>query len=69
MITSAVVGVVGQRLLRKVCSGCAEEVEPDPALLYSLGITAEEAAKGSFRVGRGCPKCVRTPCVCIEAKP
>ena len=21
------------------------------------------------KYGRGCPKCVRTPCVCIEAKP
>lgn len=21
------------------------------------------------KYGRGCPKCVRTPCVCVEAKP
>src|SRR2546423_2773336 len=57
LITSAVVGVVGQRLLRKICSGCSEEAEPEPGLLYSLGISAEEARKGNFRVGRGCPKC------------
>ncbi len=57
LITSAVLGVVGQRLLRKICVGCAEPAVPEPGLLYSLGITPEQAAKGNFRTGRGCPKC------------
>ncbi len=57
LITSALVGVVGQRLLRKICSVCAEPETPDPGLLQALGITPEQAARGSFRRGRGCPKC------------
>jgi len=57
LITSAVVGVVGQRLLRKVCVSCAEPVDADPGLLYTLGITPEMAAGATFRKGKGCPKC------------
>ncbi|MBI3722104.1 MAG: Flp pilus assembly complex ATPase component TadA, partial [Fimbriimonas ginsengisoli] len=57
LITSAVVGIVGQRLLRKVCSGCAEEYEPEPALLRTLGLTREALSGASFRRGKGCPKC------------
>jgi type IV pilus assembly protein PilB len=57
LITSAVIGVVGQRLLRKICVACAEPVDPDPGLLYTLGITPEQAQRGNFRQGRGCPKC------------
>src|SRR5205085_8723986 len=57
LITSALVGVVGQRLLRKICGSCAEPDNPDHALLRALGITEEQAEKGQFRRGRGCTKC------------
>jgi type IV pilus assembly protein PilB len=57
LITSALLGVVGQRLLRKICSACSEPDRPDPALLKALGISREKAANGDFRRGRGCPKC------------
>ena len=57
LITSAVIGVVGQRLLRKNCTACAEEDRPDPALMMALGITNEQAANAHFRRGKGCPKC------------
>ncbi len=57
LITSAVIGIVGQRLVRKVCFACAEPDSPDPALIYSLGITDEQIANATFRRGRGCPKC------------
>jgi type IV pilus assembly protein PilB len=57
LITSAVLGVVGQRLLRKVCPGCAERDDPDPALIRTLGLTREQVARANFRRGRGCPKC------------
>jgi len=57
LITSALLGIAGQRLLRKVCANCAEPDVPNPGLLRTLGITAEVAAIGQFRRGRGCPKC------------
>jgi type II secretory ATPase GspE/PulE/Tfp pilus assembly ATPase PilB-like protein len=57
LITSAVIGVVGQRLLRKVCGGCAEPEDPDPGLIYTLGITDDQVRRATFKRGRGCPKC------------
>lgn len=57
LITSALIGAVGQRLLRKVCNACAEPVEGDPALIRALGITPNQVATASFRKGRGCHKC------------
>lgn len=57
LITSAVIGIVGQRLLRKNCIGCAEQDTPDPLLLRALGITSEQAQQATFLRGRGCIKC------------
>lgn len=59
LISTAVLGVVAQRLVRRICSECKEEIEPDydiPAsVLASLGI--EEGQPFHFYKGRGCPKC------------
>jgi type IV pilus assembly protein PilB len=57
LITSAVIGVIGQRLLRKNCTACLEEDTPNPGLLRSMGITPEQASHATFLRGRGCPKC------------
>jgi type IV pilus assembly protein PilB len=57
LITSALLGVIGQRLLRKVCNGCAEPAEPDPALMRALGISPDRLEGANYRKGRGCPKC------------
>jgi type II secretory ATPase GspE/PulE/Tfp pilus assembly ATPase PilB-like protein len=57
LIASSVIGVVAQRLLRRVCRACSEPVQPDPALLHALGLSASEASSGDFRKGRGCIQC------------
>ena len=57
LITSALLGVVGQRLLRKICSGCSEPDEPNPGLLRAIGFTQDQIAQASFRRGRGCSRC------------
>jgi type II secretory ATPase GspE/PulE/Tfp pilus assembly ATPase PilB-like protein len=57
LITSSLIGVIGQRLLRKVCTACAEPEEPNIALLHSLGIPQDEVDTATFKRGRGCPKC------------
>ncbi len=57
LITSAVIGVVGQRLLRRNCSLCSEKDDPDPGMLRAIGVTDEMAARANFRRGKGCPKC------------
>jgi type IV pilus assembly protein PilB len=57
LITSSLLGVIGQRLMRKVCTHCAQPETPDEAMLRSLGIDPALARNGNFRRGRGCPKC------------
>lgn len=37
-VASSVVGVLAQRLVRRLCTRCNEEYEPDPALLESTGL-------------------------------
>jgi len=37
-------GVVNQRLVRKLCEECKEEVQPSPALLKKLGIPADRVS-------------------------
>lgn len=54
---SAVNGIVAQRLVRRVCSACAEASIPDKETLAASGITAEDAAGYDFRSGRGCKTC------------
>ncbi|HSV73000.1 MAG TPA: ATPase, T2SS/T4P/T4SS family [Chthonomonadales bacterium] len=57
LIVSALIGVVGQRLLRRNCVSCAEADTPNPALLRSLGISPEMAETAQYKRGLGCPKC------------
>lgn len=54
-ISDALLGVVGQRLVRKVCPHCAEPYTPTEADLKVLSLEAE--ATQAWRRGRGCPKC------------
>ena len=59
LIVSAVIGVVAQRLVRKVCTRCSRPAQPTPeekeAYLAEMG---EPLA--SIRVGEGCAYCNRT---------
>ncbi len=57
LISSTVVCVVAQRLLRRVCSNCAEPYRPTATDLRRLGYTSETLRGAHFQVGRGCPQC------------
>jgi type IV pilus assembly protein PilB len=57
LISSTVVCVVAQRLLRKVCPECAEPYIPTPLDLSRLGLTALDLVGAEFRIGRGCKNC------------
>jgi len=54
---SALNAILAQRLVRMVCSHCAEPVSPEPALLEESGLTAEKTKGWKFVVGRGCREC------------
>lgn len=58
LIATSLRGVLAQRLVRRVCSNCAEPAAPDPVLFRRLGLSPD--ATGNWRVGRGCERCSNT---------
>jgi type IV pilus assembly protein PilB len=54
MIASSLVGVVAQRLVRKLCTNCREAYQPDRELLEKLGIPP---ADYTFYRETGCEEC------------
>ncbi len=59
IIASALEGVIAQRLVRKVCSGCAAPAPPDPRLLELLHLPGDFFG-ATVMVGQGCPQCNAT---------
>ena len=57
LISSTVVCVVAQRLLRRVCVECAEPYIPTPLDLSRLNVKANDLVGAEFRLGRGCKAC------------
>jgi type II secretory ATPase GspE/PulE/Tfp pilus assembly ATPase PilB-like protein len=63
LAASSLMGVIAQRLLRRVCSNCSEPFDPSYEHLVGLGFTDAEInalPSGSFRKGKGCDKCGNT---------
>ena len=60
MITSSLVGVLNQRLIRRVCSNCKTAYDPTDEDLQSLGIDREMVGNRKFYYGKGCQTCNET---------
>jgi len=60
LIASATVGVVAQRLVRKICSRCRVEYTPSESLLRELRIARNGNRPLSFHRGEGCTHCKKT---------
>lgn len=57
LISSTVVCVVAQRLLRRICPECAEPYIPTPLDLSRLNVTVNDLVGAEFKNGRGCKTC------------
>jgi len=57
LINSTLIGVVAQRLVRKVCSKCAEEYTLSVDECRMIGIVYDEAKEVNVKIGTGCPQC------------
>ncbi len=55
LIAGSVRGVVSQRLVRRICPNCKEEVTPDPDVLDLIGLKPDPEMH--FYKGRGCHMC------------
>jgi general secretion pathway protein E len=60
LITSTLIGVVAQRLVRENCKHCLEEYEPTEAEAAAMKIPFEKLRPYRFRRGKGCLHCRET---------
>lgn len=60
LLSSSVVGVLAQRLVRKLCKECRQPYSPTDRELQNLGITRENLPEGSLYQACGCPICYNT---------
>ena len=57
LIASAVIGVLAQRLIRRVCPKCKTAFVPEDKDLELLGLKREDIGNNKFYYGKGCPHC------------
>jgi general secretion pathway protein E len=58
LLASSLLGVMAQRLLRKVCQACAEPTQLTPEQMNALAVPIPLMEGGAkFRKGKGCAKC------------
>ncbi len=60
LISSSVLAVVAQRLVRRLCSHCRKPYLPDDLGLRRVGITTRQVQKHVFYKAVGCEKCFNT---------
>jgi type IV pilus assembly protein PilB len=60
MISSSLEAVLGQRLIRKICTSCRTAYEPSEAILAQLGLSPHEIGDKNFYYGKGCDACNNT---------
>jgi type II secretory ATPase GspE/PulE/Tfp pilus assembly ATPase PilB-like protein len=59
IVAATLTGVIGQRLVRKVCPACRQPYQPRESLLEALGFTAGTRPR-EFVHGAGCDQCSGT---------
>ena len=59
-IVGSLLGILAQRLARRVCANCAEPGDVPAALAKAVGLTPEDVERGAFRHGAGCEQCLGT---------
>jgi type IV pilus assembly protein PilB len=57
LISSSVIGVLAQRLVRTICRNCIESYHPPIEALHRLGVAPKEGEDVVFYRGRGCDHC------------
>ncbi|HKB72374.1 MAG TPA: ATPase, T2SS/T4P/T4SS family [Thermoanaerobaculia bacterium] len=60
LVATSVNAICAQRLVRRICATCVEEVETPPQTLMSIGFSADEVKSLKTMRGRGCDRCKRT---------
>ena len=57
LISSTMLAVLAQRLVRKICTKCRTPFEPTESQLSQLNLSPHDMGDKAFYYGRGCPVC------------
>ena len=57
LISSTLLAVLAQRLVRRICTNCRTPFEPSESQLQNLNLSAHDIGDKMFYYGRGCPNC------------
>lgn len=57
LVAATLEGVLGQRLLRRICPDCRVAYKPSQAVLAQLGINPNDLGDNQFFTGQGCNAC------------
>lgn len=60
LLSSSVVGILAQRLVRRICTECKQAYTPTEQELQHIGITKESLKNGHLYHGKGCGACFNT---------
>src|SRR5437763_5420466 len=60
LISSTLEAVLGQRLLRSICSNCRTSYEPNANTLDQIGLGRRDLGEKKFYYGKGCDACNQT---------
>lgn len=60
LITATVEAILAQRLVRRICTQCREQVEPSDEILSQLAMIGTDTSDKEFFRGRGCEHCNNT---------
>jgi general secretion pathway protein E len=62
LVSSSVLAIIAQRLVRVICRECRERYHPDPSLVKEVGLerAGDTEFDGYFSRGKGCAACFQT---------
>ena len=60
LVSSSLLAVIAQRLVRVLCRACREPYLPPPETLVDLGLAVEDLPEGHLYRHKGCPLCMNT---------
>jgi general secretion pathway protein E len=60
LVSSSLIAIIAQRLVRKICPDCQKPFEPTSHELKELGLGKMDDISGKFFVGTGCERCFQT---------
>ena len=60
LVSSSLIAVLAQRLVRRICPYCKVETKPTEREIFEMGVTEKDIEDNTFFIGKGCEKCFNT---------